>query len=173
MVRSGTPEPVGGDQTLGDLVALAAKDVSQLVRSEISLAKTELRGDMKRVGLAAALGGVAAFVGCLVLVLCCIALAYGLVALGIWTWAAFLIVAGICIVLAGGAVGIAILKVRHLSGMSKTRKSVTEGLGMLRRTAKHDEKKGLDARHTDSAALGTQDNDGEGRHPEISGSKPQ
>ena len=173
MVRSVTPEPLGGDQTLGDLVALAAKDVSQLVRSEISLAKTELRGDMKRVGLAAALGGVAAFVGCLVLVLCCIALAYGLVALGIWAWAAFLIVAGVCIVLAASAVGIAILKVRHLSGMSKTRKSVTEGLGMLRRNAKGDEHKELDARHADGAALGTQDSDGESRHPEISSSKPQ
>ena len=173
MVRSGTPEPVGGDQTLGDLVALAAKDVSQLVRSEISLAKTELRGDMKRVGLAAALGGVAAFVGCLVLVLCCIALAYGLVALGIWAWAAFLIVAGVCIVLAAAAVGIAILKVRHLSGMSKTRQSVTEGLGMLRREAKRDGRKGLDAPHPDSAALGRHDGNGDGRHPEISGSKPQ
>ena len=54
MVRSETPEPVGGDQSLGDLVALAAKDVSQLIRYEIDLAKTELRSDMKRVGLAGA-----------------------------------------------------------------------------------------------------------------------
>jgi hypothetical protein len=133
MVRSETPEPVGGDQSLGDLVALAAKDVSQLIRYEIDLAKTELRGDMKRVGLAGALGGVAAFVGCLVLVLLCIAFAFGLVALGIWTWAAFLIVAGTCVLLAGAAVGIAMLSVRRLSGLRRTRKSVTEGFGMLRR----------------------------------------
>jgi hypothetical protein len=52
MVRSETPEPAGGDQSLGDLVALAAKDVSQLIRYEIDLAKTELKGDAKRVGLA-------------------------------------------------------------------------------------------------------------------------
>jgi hypothetical protein len=133
MVRSETPEPVGGDQSLGDLVALAAKDVSQLIRYEIDLAKTELRGDMKRVGLAGALGGVAAFVGCLVLVLLCIAFAFGLVTLGIWTWAAFLIVAGACVLLAGAAVGIAILRLRGLSGLKRTRKSVTEGIGMLRR----------------------------------------
>src|ERR1700722_20187338 len=104
MVRSETPEPVGGDQSLGDLVALAAKDVSQLVRYEIDLAKTELKGDVKRVGLADALAGVAAFVGCLMLVLFCCAFAYGLVTLGIWTWAAFLIVAGTCVLLAGVAV---------------------------------------------------------------------
>ena len=133
MVRSETPEPVGGDQSLGDLVALAAKDVSQLIRYEIDLAKTELRGDMKRVGLAGALAGVAAFVGCLVLVLLCVAFAFGLVTLGIWTWAAFLIVAGTCVLLAAAAVGVALLKVRHLSGLKRTRKSVTEGLSMLRR----------------------------------------
>ena len=133
MVRSETPEPVGADQSLGDLVALAAKDVSQLIRYEIDLAKTELRGDMRRVGLAGALAGVAAFVGCLVLVLLCVAFAYGLTALGIWNWAAFLIVAGTCVLLAGAAVGVAFLKLRHLSGLKRTRKSVTEGLSMLRR----------------------------------------
>ena len=132
MVRSETPEPTGGDQSLGDLVALAAKDISQLVRYEIDLAKIELKGDAKRVGLAGALAGVAAFVGCLVLVLFCIAFAYGLIALGIWTWAAFLIVAGTCVLLAAVAVGIALLKLRHLSGLRKTRKTVTEGIGMLR-----------------------------------------
>ena len=132
MVRSETPEPAGGDQSLGDLVALAAKDVSQLVRYELDLAKNELKGDAKRGGLAAALGGVAAFVGCLVLILFCIAFAYGLITLGIWKWAAFLIVAGTCVLLAGSAVGIALIKVRHLSGLRKTRKTVTEGLGMLR-----------------------------------------
>jgi uncharacterized membrane protein YqjE len=132
MVRSETPEPAGGEQSLGDLVALAAKDISQLVRYEIDLAKIELKSDAKRVGLAGALGGVAAFVACLVLVLFCIAFAFGLVALGIWAWAAFLIVAGTCVLLAAAAVGVALLKLRHLSGLRKTRKTVTEGLGMLR-----------------------------------------
>jgi len=133
MVRSETPEPTGGDQSLGDLVALAAKDVSQLIRYEIDLAKTELKGDAKRVGLAAALAAMAAFVGCLVLVLFCFAFAYGLfAAFGIQLWAAFLIVAGTCVLLAAVAVGIALLKLRHLSGLRKTRKTVTEGIGMLR-----------------------------------------
>ena len=132
MVRSETPEPAGGDQSLGDLVALAAKDVSQLIRYEVDLAKTELQADAKRVGLAAGLVGVAAFVGCVVLILLCFAYAYGLVALGIEAWAAFLIVAGTCVLLAVVAVGIALLKVRALSGLRKTRKTVSEGLGMLR-----------------------------------------
>ncbi len=133
MVRSDTPEPVSADQSLGDLVALAAKDVSQLIRYEIDLAKTELQDDVRRVGLAVALVGVAAFVGCLVLVLLSFAFAFGLVALGIWTWAAFLIVAGTYVLLAAAAVGIAVLKIQHVSGLARTRQSVTEGIAMLRR----------------------------------------
>ena len=139
MVRSETPEPAGGDQSLGDLVALAAKDVSQLIRYEIDLAKTELQADAKRVGLAVALAAVAAFVGCLVLVLLSFAFTYGLVALGIWTWAAFLIAAGTCVLLAVAAVGIALLKVRALSGLRETRKTVTEGIGMLRQDGQQPE----------------------------------
>ena len=133
MVRSEVPEPAGDGQSLGDLVALAAKDVSQLIRYEIDLAKTELRGDVRRIGLAGALGGVAAFVACLVLVLLSIALAFGLVALGIYTWAAFLIVSGAYVLLAVLVLGIAYLKLRRLSGLKKTRETVSEGLGILGR----------------------------------------
>jgi membrane protein implicated in regulation of membrane protease activity len=132
MVRSEVPEPAGNGQSLGDLVALAAKDVSQLIRYEIDLAKSELMDDVQRVGLAGALGVVAAFVACLVLVLLSIALAFGLVALGIWEWAAFLIVAGAYVVFAVLALAIAYLKLRRLSGLKKTRETVTEGLEMLR-----------------------------------------
>jgi uncharacterized membrane protein YqjE len=137
MARSETPGPVGDGQSLGDLVALAAKDVSQLIRYEIDLAKTELRDDVQRIGLAAALSGVAAFVACLVLVLLSIALAFGLVALGIWAWAAFLIVAGVYILFAVLVLGIAYLRVRRLSGLNKTRKTVTEGLELLRHEDQH------------------------------------
>ena len=133
MVRSEVPEPAGDGQSLGDLVALAAKDVSQLIRYEIDLAKTELKGDVRRIGLAGALGGVAAFVACLVLVLLSIALGFGLIALGIWAWAAFLIVSGVYVLFAALVLGIAYMKVQRLSGLKKTRETVSEGLGILGR----------------------------------------
>jgi Putative Actinobacterial Holin-X, holin superfamily III len=133
MVRSEVPEPAGDGQSLGDLVALAAKDVSQLVRYEIDLAKTELLADARRIGLAGALGGVAAFVACLVLVLLSIALAFGLIALGIWAWAAFLIVSGAYMLFAVLVLGIAYLKLRRVSGLKETRKTVSEGLAVLGR----------------------------------------
>src|ERR1700745_1700651 len=88
MVRSEAPEPAGTDQSLGDLVALAAKDVSQLIRYEIDLAKAELRADLQRIGLAGAMGGFSFYVTTVVFVLLCFAYAYGLIAAGVWAWAA-------------------------------------------------------------------------------------
>jgi uncharacterized membrane protein YqjE len=132
MVRSEKPEPVGADQSLGDLVALASSHVSALIRYEIDLAKTELRDDAQRIGLAAGLGGFSFFFGCLVLVFLGFAYAAGLIAAGVWAWAAFLIVAGTCVLFAAAAVGIAYLRVRKLSGLRLTKKTVTEDLAMLR-----------------------------------------
>jgi uncharacterized membrane protein YqjE len=140
MVRSETPEPAGADQSLGDLVALAAKDASQLVRYEIELAKTELRDDVRRIGLAVVLVGGAAFAGCLVLVILCFAYAEGLVvAFKLSRWEAFLFVAVTLVLLAVAAVGIAVLGVRNMSGLRKTRKTVTEGLGLLRQNGQQPE----------------------------------
>ena len=137
MVRSETPEQAGADQSLGDLVALAAKDVSQLFRYEIDLAKTELREDVRRISVAVVLVGGAAFAGCLVLVILCFAYAEGLIVVfDLPRWAAFLIVAGTLVLLSVIAVGIAVLKVRNMTGLSKTRKTVTEGLGILRLNGK-------------------------------------
>jgi uncharacterized membrane protein YqjE len=135
MAEPAAGNPAGGasGQSLGDLVSLAVRDVSQLVRCELDLAKLELKADVRRLGLGGALLGMAAFVGCLILVLLCFALAFGLVAIGIWTWASFLIVAGLCLVLAGLAVLIGATKVRKLSGLRKTRRTVSEDLALLHR----------------------------------------
>jgi hypothetical protein len=133
MVRSGRPDSAAGQQSLGDLVAGAAKDVSQLVRYEISLAKSELKMDARRIGIAAALAVVGLFVGCLLVVLLCFAFAYGLNAAGIWLWASFLIVAGACLLLIALAGLIAYGRIRKVTGMKMTRKTVVDDLGMLRR----------------------------------------
>jgi len=134
MVRSGNPDGGDGQQSLGELVALAAKDMSSLVRYEISLAKSELKMDARRIGIASVLGVVGLFVACLVVVLLCFAFAYGLVAAGIWTWAAFLIVAGTCVLLIGLAGLIAYGRIRKVSGMKMTRQTVMDDLGMLRKS---------------------------------------
>ena len=139
MAQTGTSRPAGSDQSLGDLVALAAKDISQLIRGEISLAKIELRGDFKRVAVAVVLLAMSAFVGCLMLVLLCFAFAYGLMTLGIWSWASFLIVAGVCLLLIGLAALVAILRVRGVTGLRSTRASVQETITVLRGSDKQPE----------------------------------
>ena len=139
MAQTGTSRPAGSDQSLGDLVALAAKDISQLIRGEISLAKIELRGDLKRVAVAVVLLAMSAFVACLMLVLLCFAFAYGLMTLGIWSWASFLIVAGVCLLLIGLAALIAILRVRGVTGLRTTRASVQETITSLRSSDKQPE----------------------------------
>jgi uncharacterized membrane protein YqjE len=121
------------DQSIGDLVSVAARDISQLVRYELDLAKLELKADAKRLGIGAGLGVVALFAACLVLMLLCFAFAFGLNALHIWLWAAFLIVAGTCLLIIGIAALIGLRMVRKLGGMSKTRRSVAEGMSLLRR----------------------------------------
>jgi len=120
------------DQSIGDLVSVAARDISQLVRYEIDLAKLELKSDAKRLGIGAGLGVVALFAACLVLMLLCFAFAFGLNALHIWLWASFLIVAGTCMLIIGIAALIALRMVRKLGGMSKTRRSLAEGASLLR-----------------------------------------
>jgi hypothetical protein len=134
MVRGGRPDSTDGQPSLGDLVSGALKDVSSLVRYEISLAKSELRMDARRIGIAAALAVVGLFVLCLLVVLLCFAFAYGLVAAGIWTWAAFLIVAGTCLLLIALAGLIAYGRIRKVTGMKMTRQTVMDDIGMLRRS---------------------------------------
>jgi hypothetical protein len=119
--------------SLGELVALAVSDITALVKYELDLAKLELKADARRLGIGGVLLVMAAFVGCLVLMLLCFAFAYGLQALGIWAWASFLIVAGTCVLLASGAVAIGVLKFRGLSGLRKTRSTVSDDLAMIRR----------------------------------------
>ncbi|HYK70042.1 MAG TPA: phage holin family protein [Streptosporangiaceae bacterium] len=122
------------DQSIGDLVSVAARDVSQLIRYEIDLAKLELKADVKRAGISAALLAVAVFSACLLLMVLCFAFAYGLNAIGApgGLWGAFLYVAAtvfLLIILAGLVV---LLIVRRLAKMRKTRQTVAEDVGLLR-----------------------------------------
>lgn len=90
----GAPETPGGERTLGQLVADASKDLSTIVRSEIALAKAEIKRDVQAGVLGALMFLAAAVFAFLALILLLIAAAYGLVAAGLSPWLAFLIVGG-------------------------------------------------------------------------------
>ena len=87
------------ERTLGQLVAEATQDISSIVRSEVALAKAEMAADAKKAGLGAGMFATAGVFAFLALILLLIAAAYGLVALGLSPWLAFLIVALVLLII--------------------------------------------------------------------------
>jgi uncharacterized membrane protein YqjE len=121
------------DKSIGELVKFATVSVSQLVKSEIELAKLELKDDAKRAAMGSTLFAVAGVAGGIVVILLSIAAAYGLITLGIWNWAAFLIVAGVYVVLAAILIGIGLWRMKKMTGVSRTRRTVKDDIALLRR----------------------------------------
>jgi len=123
------------DQSIGDLVSVAARDISQLVRYEIDLAKLELKSDVKRAGIGAGLLAIAVFAACLLLMLLCFAFAYGLNAIGApgGLWGAFLWVALAVVLLIAVAGLVAFVLVKRMTKMSKTRRTLADDTSLLRR----------------------------------------
>ena len=99
--RTTTDRAMTSEETLGQLIAAASRDLSTLVRSEIELAKAEIKVDVKNGAIAGAMFAVAGFLGLLALILLLIAAAEGLVALGLPRSLSYLIVAVVLLVLAG------------------------------------------------------------------------
>lgn len=133
------------DRSLGELVALATSNVSSLVRSEMELAKMELKGDVQKAAIGGTLFAVAGVIACVVVILLSISLAYGFVALGLWPWLAFLIVALLYILLAGALCGIGYLRMRRISGLKRTRRTTRDDLAMLRRGDQEDTAEAISA----------------------------
>ncbi|GAA1553935.1 hypothetical protein GCM10009678_41110 [Actinomadura kijaniata] len=121
------------DKSLGELVALASSNVSSLIRAEMDLAKLELKDDAKKAAYGSVMFAIAGMIGGLIVILLSIAAAYGLVALGVWHWAAFLIVAGVYLLLAAALIGFGYLRIRKIDGAKRTRKTLRDDLAMLRK----------------------------------------
>jgi hypothetical protein len=66
------------EQSLGELVASATRDLSTLVHKEVELAKVEIKREVVAAGKGAGLFGGAGFAGLLALVFLSIAAAYGI-----------------------------------------------------------------------------------------------
>ncbi|MEU4533740.1 phage holin family protein [Streptosporangium sp. NPDC023825] len=112
------------EESLGALVAAASDHISTLVRAEIELAKAEFRFDAKRVGTAAGLFGAAAFMAHLCLILASFTIAYALIGVGLWPWAAFLIVTLLYLITAGLLVFVGMRRLKGLTGMKRTLRSL-------------------------------------------------
>lgn len=108
------------DPTVGRLVADASRDISTLVHSEIALAKSEVKVSVKAGGIGAALLGVAAFFGILIIIFLSFAVAYFITMTGLATAWAFLIVAGFYVLLAAVLVLVGIKKLKKVKAPQRT-----------------------------------------------------
>jgi hypothetical protein len=71
------------EPSLGELVSTATRDLSALIRTELQLAKVEIKRDVQAAGKGAGLFGGAGFSGLMALIFLSIAAAYGISWLGI------------------------------------------------------------------------------------------
>jgi hypothetical protein len=108
------------EPSIGELVAEASASFSTLIRGEIDLAKLEVTSSVKK-GVA----GVGCFIAAGVLLVFSLtfgllALAEGIVAMGVWRWAAYLIVFGLLLVVIGLLALIGIKQVKKVRAPKQT-----------------------------------------------------
>ena len=112
------------EPTIGRLVADTTKDFSQLIRSEIELAKTELRVSVKAGGTGIGLFAAAGFIAVLATVMASIALALFLDWWIVGTATAFAIVMGLYLLIAGLLALIGVRKVKQVRAPEQTIEAV-------------------------------------------------
>jgi hypothetical protein len=126
------------EPTVGQLVANASRDLSNLVRSELELAKTELKKTAVAAGTGAGLFGGAAFLALLAIILLSIAAAYGVNALGLHPALAFLIVAVLYLLIAAVLVLVGRRMLGKAKGPQRAIKTSKESVEALRSIGKGD-----------------------------------
>jgi hypothetical protein len=120
------------DLGVGDIVKSISGDVKLLVRDEIQLAKSELVPAAKNAGIGAGMFGAAAYFAISALLVLYFAAAFGLVALGLSEWLAFLIVGVVLLVVAAilGLVGL--MLIRKVKGPERTIASANATIAELK-----------------------------------------
>ena len=101
--RTPTSASDPNDMSLGELVSSATRDLSTLIRTEVQLAKVEIKQEVTTAGKGAGLLGGAGFLGLFALIFLSISAAYGISWLGVPLGCAFFTVGALY------AVGAAVL----------------------------------------------------------------
>lgn len=131
------PDGAGPQPSIGQLVQEATTQLSNVLRGEIELAKIEITSSAKSAGT-----GIGAFIAAgavflFSLTFAFIALAEGLVAAGIWRWAAYLIVFGLLLLVVAGLVLLGVRKVKRVKAPTRTITSSKETVALLKRSSQH------------------------------------
>jgi hypothetical protein len=125
------------DLAVGDIIKGITDDVKLLVRDEVELAKSELVPSAKKAGMGAGLFGAAGFFAISGVGILYFAVVYGLVALGLSEWLAFLIVGVALLLIAAIAGGIGYLTVRKVRGPERTVAQANQTVAEVKVAAQH------------------------------------
>ena len=125
--------PSKDEPTIGRLVSDATRDVSTLVRSEIALAKSELKVSVKAGGLGLGLFGAAAFLGPLAVIMLSVAIAYFIHMTGLDLAWCFLIVFVLYLLVAGLLAFVGLRKVKQVRAPERSIHQAQETAGVLKR----------------------------------------
>ncbi|WP_432571226.1 phage holin family protein [Kineococcus sp. SYSU DK005] len=133
---SATKAPTAPERTIGQLVADATKDVSELVRYEVALAKAEITADVKNGALGGGLFAVAGVFGLVAFVFLGITLAYALHEGAGWPmWLSFLVVAVLLLLVAGGLAAVGFGRVKKVGPPRRTIRSTKETIAAVKSAA--------------------------------------
>ena len=125
--------PATDDPTIGKLVGDVSNDVSSLIRSEIALAKTELKFSAKAGGVGIGLFAAAAFLLVLAVIMLSVAIAYFINFTGLDLAWCFLIVFGVYALIAAVLGLIGYRNVRKVRGPEASIEQLKETKAVLKR----------------------------------------
>jgi len=125
--------PATDDPTIGKLVGDVSNDVSSLIRSEIALAKTELKFSAKAGGVGIALFAAAGFLLVLAVIMLSVAIAYFINFTGLDLAWCFLIVFGFYALVAAVLGLIGYRSVRKVRGPEASIEQLKETKAVLKR----------------------------------------
>ncbi len=125
------------EPTIGRLVGDAGRDIALLVQTVIKLAKSEMKVSVKAGGIGAGMIVVAAFFGLLIIVMLSISAAYFIVMAGLDPAWAFLIVAGVYLLLAVLLIIVGIVLLKKIRAPQKTIAAAKEIPAALKGQTQH------------------------------------
>lgn len=120
------------ERTVGQLVAEATRDISEIVRAEVALAKAELSLSAKNGAVAGGLFGAAGYLAMLASILLAIAAAYGVSALGVAPGWAFVIVAVVLLLLAGALALVGRSRVSRVGPPERTIRTTKQAIAAVK-----------------------------------------
>ncbi|HKC28075.1 MAG TPA: phage holin family protein [Jatrophihabitans sp.] len=128
------PAKHAAEPSIGQLVSDASTHLSNLMHSEIELAKLELRSTVKNAGTGFGFFGAAAVILVFSLTFGFLTLAEGINAAGLSRWLSFLIVFAVQLVVVAICAFLGIKKVKRIRAPEQTIKTTKETVNYLKKT---------------------------------------